>query len=459
MIVECSHCQTKFNLPDDKVKPGGVKIRCTRCKNVFDVSPPAEKSPEDDSFSAGLDDDFAGFDEGASDLSSEGAAASDTSGDLGGDIGADDLDLDTGDSDFSLDTDLDVGLDDGKTTDTDSLEFDLDDRTEADAGPEPVAVSPDRAGGRAAADSDFALEKELDGDLGDLDLSFDDGPAPAGKNDATGAGADFDLSFEPEAAPTGKKAAAESGTDFDLSFSPEAAPAQPAAGDIPDDFDMGGDGLLGGKNDLGFGDATGIDSIGEPFPDIDEPTPVSRSKKKTARRSPLTVALLILLFLLAAGYWAYSTYFSEGFDPEKVLTLFSSNEDPLAHLENAEMKMNYYYVMNQQIGKVLVLEGVVINHSTVEKGRIKVRLGLYDQGGTEIGKSESYCGNVLDLSQLETLSQAEITKLLSVEAGKNFDNAHIKPNGSIPYMVVVFSVPEKTDGFVVTITEAQNVGE
>jgi hypothetical protein len=93
----------------------------------------------DDSFSAGLDDDLSGFDEGASDLSSDGQLDSDIPGDLDGDIGGDDLDLDTGDSDFSLDSDLDAGSDSGNTADSDSLEFDMDDQEEG------AAV---RAGGR-----------------------------------------------------------------------------------------------------------------------------------------------------------------------------------------------------------------------------------------------------------------------------------------------------------------------
>jgi predicted Zn finger-like uncharacterized protein len=438
MIVECSHCQTKFNLPDDKIKPGGVKIRCTRCKNVFEVSPPSESLSMDDSFSTDLDDGLSGLDEGGSDLSSDDRLDSDLPGDLDGGIGGDDLDLDTGDSDFGLDSDLDGGSDDGKTADSDDLEFDIGDGKEAAKPAAPPA--------RAASDSDFTLEKDLDGDLSDLDLSFDEGPAPGGSK-AAETGSDFDLSFDKQPAPAV------------AGFTP-ASPAQPA-GDIPDDFSIGDDGLLGGKNDLGFGDSMPIDSGGEAFADIEEPAPISRAKKKkkTSRMSPVTVALLILLFLLAGGYWVYSTYFSKGVDPDKILALFSKNEDPLDNLENADTKMNYYYVMNRQIGKVLVLEGTIINHSSIEKGRIKVRLALFDKAGKEIGSAESYCGNVLDLAELETLSEAQIKKLLTVEAGKKFDNAHIKPNGSIPYMVVVFSVPTKTDGFVVTVIGAQNVGE
>jgi hypothetical protein len=226
-----------------------------------------------------------------------------------------------------------------------------------------------------------------------------------------------------------------------------------------DDFAVGDDSLLGGTDDIGFGDSIGMDTGGAPFADLEEPAPTARPKKKAARRSPLMVALLILLFLLAGGYWAYSSFFSKGFDPDKIFALFSGNEDPLANLENAEMKTHYYYVVNREAGKILVLEGVVINHSKYDKGRIKVKVSLYDKGGKTLGTSESYCGNILDLNELETLPQKEIVKLLSVEAGKKFDNAHIKSNESIPYMLVVFSVPKGTDGFVVSVVGAQNVGK
>lgn len=50
MIVECPNCQTKFNLPDEKVGPDGAKVRCGVCKTVFSVEPPEP-------------DDFPGFGE------------------------------------------------------------------------------------------------------------------------------------------------------------------------------------------------------------------------------------------------------------------------------------------------------------------------------------------------------------------------------------------------------------
>ena len=32
MIVACPNCQSKFNLPDDKIGPDGAKLRCGKCR-------------------------------------------------------------------------------------------------------------------------------------------------------------------------------------------------------------------------------------------------------------------------------------------------------------------------------------------------------------------------------------------------------------------------------------------
>jgi Meckel syndrome type 1 protein len=37
MIVTCTNCQAKFRIADEKVGPKGVKVRCSKCQNVFPV--------------------------------------------------------------------------------------------------------------------------------------------------------------------------------------------------------------------------------------------------------------------------------------------------------------------------------------------------------------------------------------------------------------------------------------
>ena len=40
MVVQCPTCQSKFRIADDKVTDKGVRVRCTSCKNVFQVRKP-----------------------------------------------------------------------------------------------------------------------------------------------------------------------------------------------------------------------------------------------------------------------------------------------------------------------------------------------------------------------------------------------------------------------------------
>lgn len=57
MIIQCEECQTRFRLADDKIKPDGTKVRCSKCRHVFTVMPPEpepepEQSPEPVDFGA-----------------------------------------------------------------------------------------------------------------------------------------------------------------------------------------------------------------------------------------------------------------------------------------------------------------------------------------------------------------------------------------------------------------------
>ncbi|GFE59194.1 DUF3426 domain-containing protein [Geobacter sp. AOG1] len=56
MIVQCDHCNTRFKLDDAKVKPGGVKVRCSKCKEIFLVKrdEPVEEPAADSMLAGGV---------------------------------------------------------------------------------------------------------------------------------------------------------------------------------------------------------------------------------------------------------------------------------------------------------------------------------------------------------------------------------------------------------------------
>ena len=47
MIIRCEACQTRFRLADEKIKAGGTKVRCSKCKEVFTVMPPEPEPVEE----------------------------------------------------------------------------------------------------------------------------------------------------------------------------------------------------------------------------------------------------------------------------------------------------------------------------------------------------------------------------------------------------------------------------
>ncbi len=45
MVIQCPACQSRFRLPDEKVGPAGVVVRCAKCSQTFAVHPPGTGSP------------------------------------------------------------------------------------------------------------------------------------------------------------------------------------------------------------------------------------------------------------------------------------------------------------------------------------------------------------------------------------------------------------------------------
>ncbi|MEN3951969.1 zinc-ribbon domain-containing protein [Iodidimonas sp. SYSU 1G8] len=46
MIITCPNCSTRYTLPQDKIKPGGQRVRCAKCGNVWHQQPDEAAAPE-----------------------------------------------------------------------------------------------------------------------------------------------------------------------------------------------------------------------------------------------------------------------------------------------------------------------------------------------------------------------------------------------------------------------------
>ena len=86
LIVTCEQCATQFHLDDAKVPPGGVRVRCSRCKHAFFIEP-AGDSPELGSIDRAAQDALHAqaplAPEAAEDLSAEPGSEFEDSGEFG----------------------------------------------------------------------------------------------------------------------------------------------------------------------------------------------------------------------------------------------------------------------------------------------------------------------------------------------------------------------------------------
>lgn len=254
MILQCDQCNTKFRLDDSKLKPGGVKVRCSKCRHVFVAG--AEQKTEESDFDALL----SGLGAPAPSQAGEAPAAAQPGSELAAlEFGAEAAKpqedalagFDFGPEPTPAPTPQAPAEEPGGAGDFDFGDINLE--TGTPAGKEAPASAPDET---EFGEFEFSEESVAPApkapaaaDLGFGELSFDETPAAAKEEAppaAAGPAPDFgDLTFEETPAAVREEAApAADVMDFgELSFeeTPTAAKeeAAPAAAPAGDAFDFG----------------------------------------------------------------------------------------------------------------------------------------------------------------------------------------------------------------------------
>jgi predicted Zn finger-like uncharacterized protein len=180
LIVTCEQCTTQFQLDDAKVPPGGVRVRCSRCKHAFFIRPSGE-SPE-----------LGRADSAAQDaLDAEAPPPPDPTEDLSapeGDAGSDfeDPDDPTNESDWEF-NEAPIGGDlSGEERPAEAHDFAreaIDDLLGSRPAPA-AATAPGTGRSEPAAAAELGAEDEDLGSPDSWDLLADDPPAAAGADQA-----------------------------------------------------------------------------------------------------------------------------------------------------------------------------------------------------------------------------------------------------------------------------------
>ena len=100
-----------------------------------------------------------------------------------------------------------------------------------------------------------------------------------------------------------------------------------------------------------------------------------------------------------------------------------------------------YYVNNEKMGKILVIEGRVVNEFPQPVSMITVEAVLYGQNQKVIASNRQTAGNQLTPLQLSVLDKEAMASRLADPEKEQGANVTLLPGASAPFMVVFDSPP------------------
>jgi predicted Zn finger-like uncharacterized protein len=185
--------------------------------------------------------------------------------------------------------------------------------------------------------------------------------------------------------------------------------------------------------------------------------------EKSSKRGRTAALLLILvLVLLAAGvYYFYPQV--QPFIPASIAQRiaattsdhgFLRKEEPGSDVENINLvDVRQYFVANDKIGQLFVIEGRAVNGYSTPKELIRLQASLYDGLGNVIESKQFLCGNTVTLFQLQVLTIDELETALNSKVGVLTNNTNVQPGGEVQFMTVFARPPENVQEFGVRVID------
>lgn len=118
-----------------------------------------------------------------------------------------------------------------------------------------------------------------------------------------------------------------------------------------------------------------------------------------------------------------------------------------------------YYVNNEKVGQVAVIEGKVVNNFASPRELIKIEASLYDAAGAAVVTKQQLCGVTVSLFQLQVLGEQELETALNNKIEILTNNTNVPPGGEVPFMVVFYNPPASVAEFGVKVVEARTPPE
>ncbi|HDQ39790.1 MAG TPA: DUF3426 domain-containing protein [Desulfonatronum sp.] len=187
-----------------------------------------------------------------------------------------------------------------------------------------------------------------------------------------------------------------------------------------------------------------------------------QSSEQPRTRAVTWAAVAIALISLALGALLYFP------DARDYIRSWFTSAEPEMPIQEPEVlagdqvsqislqNVRQYFVSNEKIGQLFVVEGKARNDFPTAMELIKIEANLFDEQGEVVERKEFLAGNTVSLFQLQILSQEELEAALQAKVGILSNNTNLRPGMDVPFMVVFPNPPESVQEYGLKVIEAQH---
>jgi len=117
-----------------------------------------------------------------------------------------------------------------------------------------------------------------------------------------------------------------------------------------------------------------------------------------------------------------------------------------------------YFRINKKLGRIFVIQGMVVNRGGDPRTKILVQGRLRDARGNVVRQAVVYAGPIFSPEELRSLTLAEIQARLAKPTAPDGSAYVLSPSDSLPFMVVFANVPTNVSEFTAEVVNAKPMG-
>jgi predicted Zn finger-like uncharacterized protein len=184
----------------------------------------------------------------------------------------------------------------------------------------------------------------------------------------------------------------------------------------------------------------------------EEKTKIKEKKHKVIRKKrinkPVLIAVVIVI-LGAGGYFALTALKNIGIEIQipYLSDFFKGQVEEGRNIAVVEDTLTYKYIDNAKAGRLFVLTGQVKNGHSEPMSFLRVTGKLIKKGKIPADTKTVYCGNVLSDIDISNMDMHAIDDRLQKLAGENRSNINIKPDQTVPFMIVFSNPPDDLEEY------------